>query len=78
MSVLPADVHGALTQLILALQAKDNLVRSHAEESLNDDWVVARPDMLLMGLVEQLRGSEDITVRRPGPYSCSFQAHPQD
>ena len=63
MSMLPADVTAALGQLIEALQSKENIVRSHAEESLNNEWVVARPDALLMGLVEQLRHAESTVVR---------------
>lgn len=63
MSVLPADVHNALGQLLQALSSADNTTRSNAEESLNKDWVVARPDVLLMGLVEQMQATEDPTVK---------------
>lgn len=40
----------------------DNNLRSQAETQLNDEWVAKRPDILLMGLVEQVRGSEDSQV----------------
>lgn len=62
MSLLPADVNAALSQLVEALQSKDNTIRSHAEENLTNEWVVARPELLLMGLVEQLRHSENTIV----------------
>jgi hypothetical protein len=64
MSILPAEVHGALDQVLQALQNTDNTVRSQAEKALNDDWVNQRPDMLLMGLAEQMQGSQDDGVSR--------------
>lgn len=63
MSLLPPDVHNALQQLLQALSSADNAVRAQAEESLNNEWVVARPEVLLMGLVEQMQGTEDPTVQ---------------
>ena len=63
MSVLPPDVHAALNQLLHGLQSADNVTRSTAEENLNNEWVVARPEVLLMGLVEHLQGAEDPAVR---------------
>lgn len=62
MSVLPAEVQGALSQLLQALASPDNSLRSQAEEQLNNDWTTNQPDMLLMGLVEQLQASEDASV----------------
>ena len=62
MSLLPQEVHTALTQLLGALSSPDNNARSQAEERLNIDWWTNRPDVLLMGLVEQMQGSEDQTV----------------
>jgi hypothetical protein len=59
MSVLPADVHAALEQLLQGLQSTDNTLRTAAENNLNTEWVNQRPDVLLMGLVEQLGGSTD-------------------
>ena len=63
MSLLPPDVHNALQQLLQALSSADNAVRAQAEESLNNEWVIARPEVLLMGLVEQMQGTEDPTVQ---------------
>ncbi|KAI9728331.1 MAG: hypothetical protein M1828_003731 [Chrysothrix sp. TS-e1954] len=63
MSILPPDIHASLTQLLQSLQSSDNIARSHAEEQLNNEWVHTRPDMLLMGLVEQMEGSGDATTR---------------
>ena len=83
MSQLPAEVQTALGQLLGALSSSDNNVRSQAEEHLTNDWVVNRPDVLLMGLVEQMHGSQDISVRKrcqdvrrksndyPGSFICS-------
>jgi hypothetical protein len=73
MSLLPPEVHTALSQLLRALSTPDNAVRSQAEEQLNNDWVQNRPDVLLMGLVEQIEGAEDTIVSRP---ACSFPTLP--
>ena len=62
MSILPADVHAELVQLLDALQSADNDVRTKAEEHLNTNWTAQKPQMLLMGLVEHLQGSTDVTV----------------
>ncbi|KIV78225.1 hypothetical protein PV11_09963 [Exophiala sideris] len=63
MSVLPADVQGALSQLLQALASPDNTLRTQAEEQLNNDWTPNRPDMLLMGLVEQIQAAQDPSTR---------------
>lgn len=63
MSVLPAEAHTELAQLLSALQSTDNNVRSQAEEHLTNNWVTTKPEMLLMGLVEHIHGSNDATVR---------------
>ena len=65
MSVLPPEVHNALTQLLQGLQATDNTVRTQAEEQLNTEWVNQRPDMLMMGLAAQMQGSQDEGVSAP-------------
>lgn len=62
MSVLSPEIHSALVQLLQGLQSPDNNVRSYAEEQLNNEWVIARPDVLLMGLVEQVQASQDLSV----------------
>jgi hypothetical protein len=59
MSALPAEVHTALAQLLGGLQSGDNAIRTQAEEALNTEWVAQRPDVLLMGLAEQIEGSID-------------------
>jgi importin-5 len=64
MSVLPPEVHTALAQLLQGLQSTDNTARSQAEEKLNTEWVQQRPDVLLMGLAEQMQGSQDEGVSR--------------
>jgi len=63
MSALDANTHSLLTQILRGLQSADNNVRSQAEEVLNNEWVVARPAELLMGLAEQAKDAQDITVR---------------
>lgn len=67
MSMLPPDVQPALSQLLRALGSPDNTLRTQAEEQLNNDWIQGRPDVLLMGLVEQIQGAEDIVVSRRWP-----------
>jgi len=62
MSALDANTHSLLTQILQGLQSADNNVRSQAEEVLNNEWVVARPAELLMGLAEQAKEAQDITV----------------
>lgn len=71
MSVLPAELHTALQQLLQGLQSVDNTVRSTSETDLNESWVAQRPDVLLMGLAEQMGGSTDDGVR----IACRFGSH---
>lgn len=63
MSMLSPAIQNALTLLLQALSSPDNAIRSRAEEQLNSDWVAAQPDVLLMGLVEQIQHSADPSVR---------------
>lgn len=58
MSLLSSDTHVALIQLLQGLSSPDNNARSYAEEQLNVEWVTARPDVLLIGLVEQIQASQ--------------------
>lgn len=67
MSVLPPEVHAELAQLLQALQSADNNVRSQAEEHLQSNWTSTRPEVLLMGLAEQISISNDTPVHRPPP-----------
>lgn len=62
MSLLSADVHAELTQLLQALQSADNATRSQAEEHLQNNWTNSRPEVLLMGLAEQVQGAGDNVV----------------
>lgn len=61
-SVLSPQVHAELSQLLQALQSGDNNIRSQAEEHLANNWTNTQPEVLLMGLVEQIHGSTDTTV----------------
>ena len=62
MSVLSSSDQAELIELLQALQASDNNVRAQAEEHLANNWTNAKPEILLMGLVEQIQGSTDTTV----------------
>ena len=62
MSVLPAEIQAALVQLLQAASSPDNAIRSHAEAQLENDWTPNRPEVLLMGLVEQMHNSQDSSV----------------
>jgi hypothetical protein len=64
MSILPPEVGAELAQLLQALQSADNNVRSQAEDHLQNNWTATRPEILLMGFVEQIMGSSDDTVSR--------------
>ena len=64
MSLLPAEVQGALQQLLHALSSTDNTIRSQAEDQLNNDWTANRADVLLMGLAEQIQAAPDTQVDR--------------
>lgn len=63
MSVLPPEVHAELTQLLQALQSPDNNIRSQAEEHLQNSWTNTRPEVLLMGLAEQVQAASDTPIR---------------
>ena len=63
MSLLPPEIHAALASLLQNLSSADNAIRTHAEEGLNNEWFNRRPDVLLMGLVEQIQQSQDTSVR---------------
>lgn len=62
MSMLGADVHAELGRLLEALQSKDNNIRSQAEEHLQNNWTNTRPEVLLMGLAEQIGAARDTSV----------------
>ncbi|KAF2018443.1 ARM repeat-containing protein [Aaosphaeria arxii CBS 175.79] len=63
MSVLPPEVHTALSALLKGLESRDNVERTAAEEQLNKDWVGERPDVLLMGLTEQIALAQESSTR---------------
>lgn len=76
MSLLPPEVHSALSQLLRALTTPDNTIRSQAEEQLNNEWVQGRPDVLLMGLAEQIQGAEEQGVSATMVYAGPAQEAP--
>lgn len=63
MSLLPPDLVLELSQLLQALQSADNTIRSQAEDHLQNNWTVPRPDALLMGLAEQVGSQASNSVR---------------
>ncbi|KAI0599648.1 armadillo-type protein [Biscogniauxia sp. FL1348] len=63
MSMLPAETHAELAQLLQALQSPDNNIRSQAEDHLQTSWTNTRPEILLMGLAEQIAASADVSLR---------------
>ncbi|CAK7562739.1 MAG: importin subunit beta-3 [Sporothrix epigloea] len=54
MSLLPPELGVELSQLLQALQSADNAIRSQAEDHLQNNWTASRPEVLLMGLAEQI------------------------
>ena len=62
MSVLSTQVHTALAELLQKLSTPDNQARTSAEEQLNNEWFTNQPDVLLMGLVEQIQLSQEPSV----------------
>ena len=63
MSLLSSEIHTALAELLQKLAIADNQARTQAEEQLNNEWFVKQPDVLLMGLVEQIELSQEPSVR---------------
>jgi hypothetical protein len=62
MSLLSPEIHAELSQLLQALQSPENGIRSQAEEHLQNNWTNTRPEVLLMGLAEQIQAAGDTTV----------------
>ena len=75
MSMLPPEITAELTQLLQALQSADNTTRSQAEEHLQNNWTAPRPDVLLMGLAEQIGSQASNVVRRTLPPWASCYMH---
>ncbi|ODV76680.1 Karyopherin functions in nuclear transport of protein [Suhomyces tanzawaensis NRRL Y-17324] len=64
MSVLPAEIHGALSQLLQNLSSADNSVRSSAEKLLENEWTTSNNvEMLLTFLAEHACSAETETLR---------------
>ena len=66
--MLPPEVSQSLSTLLQVLSSSDNVTRAEAEEALNNDWTTNRPDVLLMGLVEQIQSTQDAAVGTTNPY----------
>lgn len=61
-AILSQEIHVALTQLLHGLQSPDNVLRTEAEQKLQNEWSDPQPGLLLVGLVEQLQGADDVAV----------------
>lgn len=64
MALLSSEIHTALAELLQKLSSPENQARTLAEDQLNNEWFVKQPDVLLMGLVEQIQLSQEPSVRR--------------
>lgn len=62
MSALHPELQGALAQLLQGLNSPDNELRGKYEDSLANEWQSQKPDILLMGLVEQAHINPDEKV----------------
>ena len=62
MSLIGQQLTTALATLLKGLQSAENITRKHAEDGLQRDWVDKQPEILLMGLAEQMQGSKDLSV----------------
>lgn len=62
MSALHPELSSALAQLLQGLNSADNDLRSKYEDSLANEWQAQKPEVLLMGLVEQAHAAQDEKV----------------
>lgn len=62
-ALLSSEIHTELGGILQNLTSSDNQARTQAEGLLNDDWFVKQPDVLLMGLAEQIQLSQEPSVR---------------
>ncbi|KAG0331637.1 hypothetical protein BG000_010719 [Podila horticola] len=60
---IPQDMLEQLVQMLSDLVSNDNTVRSTAEQQLNSDWMVSKPDALLTGLAHLACHHEDAVLR---------------
>lgn len=75
MPLLSSAILSALATLLQTLSSPDNAARTQAEEQLNNDWFLKQPDVLLMGLVEQIEISqEEPAVRKYTSLSITIRA----
>lgn len=59
---IPQDMLEQLVQMLSNLVSNDNSVRSTAEQQLNSDWMVSKPDALLIGLAHLACHHDDAVV----------------
>ncbi|QSL64408.1 hypothetical protein MERGE_001709 [Pneumocystis wakefieldiae] len=63
MSFIQKETALALTSLLSSLKHTDNEIRMKAEASLHEQWIAHEPEILLVGLAEQVNISEDSSLR---------------
>lgn len=63
---IPQDMLEQLVKMLSDLVSNDNTVRSTAEQQLNSDWMVSKPDALLTGLAHLACHHEDAVVCKQG------------
>ncbi|KAG0205651.1 hypothetical protein BGX28_002767 [Mortierella sp. GBA30] len=63
MTTLPQEVLQQLLHVLTDLVSTDNAIRSAAEEQLNQEWMVKKPDALLDGLAFLCRNSDEADLR---------------
>lgn len=63
---IPQDILEQLVQMLSNLVSNDNTVRSTAEQQLNSDWMVSKPDALLTGLAHLACHHDDAVVCKQG------------
>ncbi|KAF9143232.1 hypothetical protein BGX30_001008 [Mortierella sp. GBA39] len=63
MSSLPQDVLIKLIEVLAQLASSDNAVRATAEDQLDKEWMLTKPDTLLTGLAFLSRNNSDPELR---------------
>ncbi|KAF9926818.1 hypothetical protein FBU30_003672 [Linnemannia zychae] len=63
MSSLPQDVLMKLIEVLAQLASSDNAVRATAEDQLDKEWTLTKPDTLLTGLAFLSRNNSDPELR---------------
>ncbi|KAG5438294.1 hypothetical protein PCANB_002782 [Pneumocystis canis] len=63
MPYIRQEIALALSSLLSSLKHTDNEIRTKAEASLHEQWIPHEPEILLVGLAEQVNTSQDSSLR---------------